>query len=97
MSEFKIGDRIKIKERRDMAIEYGADADGTIRVPFGFTTGMQMLCGEYFVIGTIGSSGGHRLYRLEGRYESFSEEMFVCKVEKLKRKDRLLEFNEELL
>ena len=96
---YKLGDHIRIKEWGDMVSQYGCDPEeSAIRVPFKFTKSMRKLCGGIFEIQRILDSFEPKVYVLkEAPAYNFSEEMFVGKVEKLEPKDKVLEFNEELI
>lgn len=55
--EFKVGDRVKIREWDDMAKEFGTDPIGNINIlPFNFVKEMQILCGRECVIEGICAS-----------------------------------------
>ena len=55
---FKVGDRVVVREWDDMAKEYGVcDGSGTIKCPNGFTVTMKHLCGRTAtVVGVNGIS-----------------------------------------
>ena len=44
--EFKVGDRVRIRQWEDMEREFGLDPYGNIKVKYLFTTGMRWLCGK---------------------------------------------------
>lgn len=55
---FKVGDRVVVRDWDDMAKEYGVyDGTGTIKCPDGFTVAMKHLCGRTAtVVGVNGTS-----------------------------------------
>lgn len=55
--EFKIGDRVRIRQWEDMEKEFGIDLDGDIMTGWYFTKGMRHLCGREAIITEIYGKG----------------------------------------
>lgn len=55
--EFKVGDRVRIRQWEDMEKEFGTDSDGDIRVWARFVKGMRHLCGRTAIITEIYGRG----------------------------------------
>lgn len=51
--EFKVGDRVRIRDWNDMAKEFGTSSNGDIPCENGFTKGMRYLCGSVCTIKQI--------------------------------------------
>lgn len=58
-SEIKVGDRLRIRDWNDMAVEFGMDRDGDITIDVNnertvwFTQDMEYLCGQTFTVREI--------------------------------------------
>ena len=53
--QFKIGDRVRIRDWDDMVAEFGLSDRGSIPCEYVFTQGMRDLCGsEYVITGVVG-------------------------------------------
>ena len=48
--DIHIGDKLKIRQWDDMALEFGLNGTGSIKCVFGFTKEMRYLCGRPFTI-----------------------------------------------
>ena len=70
MSEFKIGDILKIREWDDMAEEYGINRHGNIACDLVFIRGMKYMCGEIFTLRKIDAGG--RYHSQEGIEKGYS-------------------------
>jgi hypothetical protein len=57
--EFKVGDKVRIKEWHEMEKEYGLNCTGSINCPGRFTYEMKKLCGKS---ATITEIKGLRVY-----------------------------------
>lgn len=55
--EFKVGDKVRIREWQDMVDEFGINEDGNIPCNKVFTVNMKFLCGKDFVIEDISGYG----------------------------------------
>ena len=55
--EFKIGDRVRIRQWEDMEKEFGTDSDGDISVCVSFVKGMRHLCEREAIITEIYGQG----------------------------------------
>ena len=55
--EFKVGDRVRIRQWEDLEKEFGTDSDGDIRVRANFVKGMRHLCGRTAIITEIYGQG----------------------------------------
>lgn len=55
--EFKVGDRVRIRQWEDMEKEFGTDSDGDIRVCARFVKRMSHLCGREAIISEIYGQG----------------------------------------
>lgn len=68
--EFKVGDRVQIREWDDMKREFGAArfSSSSIGCKFTFVSEMRYLCGKEFIIRTIDSSGHIYLYDHPGSW-----------------------------
>jgi hypothetical protein len=47
---FKIGQKVKVKEWKEMIEEFGLDEGGDINCALSFVANMRKLCGEEFII-----------------------------------------------
>lgn len=62
-SEIKVGDRLRIRDWNDMAVEFGMDRDGDIAIDVNnertvwFTQDMEYLCGQTFTVREIVHNG----------------------------------------
>lgn len=48
--KYKSGDKVKIRQWDDMALEFGVDDDGDIKMPIYFIKDMQQFCGRIVTI-----------------------------------------------
>lgn len=67
--EFKVGDRVVIRDWDDMEKEFGLNCIGSIKCQFSFTTEMKKLCGQVAQIKSL-NAFDHKNVRLE--FENFT-------------------------
>lgn len=48
--KYQIGDKVKVRKWGDMALEYGVDDDGDIKMPIYFIKEMEPFCGKIVTI-----------------------------------------------
>lgn len=48
--KYQIGDKVKVRKWGDMALEYGVDDDGDIKMPIYFIKEMEQFCGKIVTI-----------------------------------------------
>lgn len=48
--KYQIGDKVKVRKWDDMALEYGVDDDGDIKMPIYFIKEMKQFCGKIITI-----------------------------------------------
>jgi len=48
--KYKVGDKVKVKEWKDLELEYKVNEDGDIDFDAGFTSDMRLFCGKELVI-----------------------------------------------
>lgn len=48
--KYKVGDKVKVRKWGDMALEYGVDDDGDIKMPIYFIKEMEQFCGKIVTI-----------------------------------------------
>lgn len=53
---FKVGDRVKVREWKDMKKEFGTDCFGSIKCEYYFATGMKKYCGKEFIVEFVGNN-----------------------------------------
>lgn len=44
--KYKVGDKVKVRKWSDMALEFGVDDDGDIKMPVYFIKDMEQFCGK---------------------------------------------------
>ena len=66
--EFKVGDKLRIREWDDMKSEFGLNSSGNISCRFTFTQEMKRLCGENFTVRKI---GGDHFYSEEAKFGDY--------------------------
>jgi hypothetical protein len=59
--EFKVGDRVRIRQWDDMEKEFGLDCLGRIQCLYKFTEGMKRLCGREITIEVLNDKGIQRV------------------------------------
>lgn len=48
--KYKVGDKVKVRKWDDMALEFGVDDDGDIKMPVDFIKDMEQFCGKIVTI-----------------------------------------------
>ena len=48
--KYKIGDKVKVRKWSDMALDFGVDDDGDIKMPVYFIKDMEQFCGKIVTI-----------------------------------------------
>ena len=48
--KYKVGDKVKVRKWSDMALEFGVDDDGDIKMPVYFIKDMEQFCGKIVTI-----------------------------------------------
>ena len=71
---YRIGDKVKIKQWETMEIEYGLDEEGDIDLAISFITEMRKFCGKEM---TIIDMDGSRCFLKDADGYTFTPEMFV--------------------
>lgn len=81
--EFKVGDRVIIRDWDDMEKEFGLDFSGNINCMKSFTTGMRKLCGSVAKI-TSFNPFDHRIIRLEFE-DSTDQKPYIFSTDMIKK------------
>lgn len=66
MSDFKVGDVVRVRQWDDMMSEFGLDCDGNIDCAACFTVDMEDLCGRVFTISKMTKYGSKEIYIVRG-------------------------------
>lgn len=78
MSEFKVGDKLRIRQWEDMKEEFGTDYNGAINCKYDFTEEMKHLCGLPFTVSNIEFG---EYFSVEGtedlRYDGMRDRWFI--------------------
>ena len=54
--KYQIGDKVKVRKWSDMALEFGVDDDGDIKMPVYFIKDMEQFCGKIVTIKSLNVS-----------------------------------------
>lgn len=66
MSNFKVGDVVRVRQWDDMMSEFGLNFEGDINCAACFTINMKDLCGEVFTISKMTKYGSKKVYVVSG-------------------------------